>query len=343
MEDRVISHVVAALLVLTVALAGAVDAAAQDRPKIGVLKLTSSAPIFIGVEKGFFKEFGVDPELVFFQAAAPIATALATGQVDVGATGLTAALFNIVLGGEKLWIVADKGREWPGHPLTAIVVQKELHDGGLRSLADLKGKRIGITQLGSTFHYHLGNVLEKEGMTLADVKIVPLQAMGSAMEALKGKQVEAIMLPQPFPGTAEAQGFGKILAWGGDLFPWQIATVFYSNKFAGDRQRATNFMKGYVKAARYYHDAVLQKEEGRIKPGTNYEEVVAITARYTGGTPQVIRLGFPYQDRNGRLLVEDVGKQMTWWQKHGFIKAVIPLKDIVDTRFLEAAIQAVKE
>jgi NitT/TauT family transport system substrate-binding protein len=341
MEDRVILRIVAAVLALiTISAAGA---GAQDKPKVGVLKLTSSAPIFIGVEKGFFKEFGVEPELVFFQAAAPIATALATGQVDVGATGLTAALFNIVLGGEKLWIVADKGREWPGYPLTAIVVQKDLYEGGLKTVADLKGKRIGITQLGSTFHYHLGNVLEKEGMTLADVKIVPLQAMGAALEALKGKQVEAIMLPQPFPGTAEAQGFGKILAWGSDLFPWQIATVFYSNKFAGDRQRATNFMKGYVKAARYYHDAVLLREDGRTKPGANYEEVVAITARYTGGTPAVIRLGFPYQDRNGRLLVEDVGKQMTWWQKHGFIKSVIPLKDIVDTRFIEAAIQAVKE
>ena len=336
-----ISRIAIALLVLI--MAGAVSAAAQDKPKVGVLKLTSSAPVFIGVDKGFFKEFGVEPELVFFQAAAPVATALATGQVDVGATGLTAALFNIVLGGEKLWIVADKGREWPGYPLTAIVVQKDLYEGGLKSIADLKGKRIGVTQLGSTFHYHIGNVLEKEGMTLADVKIVPLQAMGAALEALKGKQVEAILLPQPFPGTAEAQGFGKILAWCGDLFPWQVATVFYSGKFAGDRQRATNFMKGYVKAARYYHDAVLLKEDGRIKPGTNYEEVVAITAKYTGGTPQVIRIGFPYQDRNGRLLVEDVGKQMTWWQKHGFIKSVIPLKDIVDTRFIEAAIQAVKE
>src|SRR5512142_483021 len=131
-------------LVLALGFAAASAASAQPRPtpvKVGVLKLTSSAPIFVGVEKGFFKEFGVEPELVYFQAAAPIATALAAGQLDVGATGLTAALYNIVLGGEKLWIVADKGREWPGYPLVAIVVQKEAWDGGLRSIKDLKGKR----------------------------------------------------------------------------------------------------------------------------------------------------------------------------------------------------------
>jgi NitT/TauT family transport system substrate-binding protein len=259
-----------ALVVAVLVLATGV-AEAQDKVKVGVLKLSSSAVLFVGVEKGFFKEFGVEPELVFFQAAAPIATALAAGQVEVGATGLTAAL-NIVLGGEKLWIVADKGREWPG----------------------------------STFHYHLGDVLEKHGLTLNDVKIVPLQAMGAAREALKGKQVEAIMLPQPFPGRAEADGFGKILAWGGDLFPWQTATVFYSNKFANDKTKAVNFMKGYVKSSRYYFDAVLVQ-------------------------------------KGGRLWVADIDKQMTWWHKHGFMKSVLPLEQIVDTSFVEAAVRAVAE
>ena len=318
-------------------LLGPASALAQTLVKVGVLKLTSSAPIFIGVEKGFFKEFGAEPELVYFQAAAPIATALAAGQLDVGATGLTAALYNIVLGGEQLWIVADKGREWPGYPLVAIVVQKELWEAGLRSVKDLRGRRIGVTQLGSTFHFHIGNILEKEGLKLADVKIVPLQAMPATMEALKGKQVDAILVPQPFPGAAEAQGFGKILAWAGDLYPWQIAAVFYSKVFAADRQKAVAFMKGYVKASRYYYDAALVQKDGRLAPGPNYDEVVQITAKYTGARPEIIKLGFPFQDRNGRLLVTDIERQMRWWQGNGFIKSVLPLKKIVDTSFVEEA------
>ena len=331
----------AALIVGLVLAAG--PAAAQDKVKIGVLKLTSSAPIFVGVDKGYFKAFGIEPELVFFQAAAPIATALAAGQLEVGATGLTAALYNIVLGGEKLWIVADKGREWPGYPLTAIVVQKDLSDSGVRSVRDLRGKRVGVTQLGSTFHFHLGNILEREGLSLADVRVVPLQAMPSVMEALKGKQVDAILIPQPFPATAEAQGFGKILAWGGDLYPWQIATIFYSKSFAATRERAMNFMKGYVKASRAYYDAVLVQKDGRIDPGPAYDDVVAITAKYTGAKPELIRIGFPYQDRNARLLVMDIERQMAWWVKHGFMKSTIPLKDIVDTSFVDAAVKALPE
>jgi NitT/TauT family transport system substrate-binding protein len=332
--------VLAAGLVGTSAVtAPALSPEGRGRIKVGVLKLTSSAPIFVGVEKGFFKEFGVEPELVYFQAAAPIATALAAGQLDVGATGLTAALYNIVLGGEKLWIVADKGREWPGYPLVAIVVQKEAWDGGLRSIKDLKGKRIGVTQLGSTFHYHIGNILEKEGLHLSDVKIVPLQAMPATVEALKGKQVDAILVPQPFPGAAEAQGFGKILAWAGDLYPWQIATVFYSDKLATDRPRAAAFMKGYVKASRYYFDAALVQKDGHAVHGANYDEVVEITAKYTGARPEIIKLGFPFQDRNGRLLVPDIERQMSWWTANGFMKKTLPLKAVVDTSFVEEAVR----
>ena len=323
--------------------AGAAPAHAQQKVKVGALKLTSSATLFIGVEKGFFKEFGIEPELVFFQAAAPIATALATGQIDVGATGVTAALYNIVLGGEQMWIVADKGREWPGYPLTGIVVQRELYDGGLRGIADLKGKRIGITTLGSTFHYNLGNVLEKAGLSLADVRVVPLQTMPAAIEALKGKQVDAILLPQPFPGLAESRGFGKILFWAGDLHPWQVATVFHSKGFAANRRRAVDFMKGYVKASRYYYDAVLGQKEGKPAPGANYDEVVRITAKYTEARPEIIRLGFPFQDRNGRLLVTDIERQMQWWTQNGFMKRTIPLKGIVDTSFVEEAAKAVPE
>jgi NitT/TauT family transport system substrate-binding protein len=333
-------RLLAAALLGFLLLLSAAAAPAQTKVKVGVLKLTSSAPIFVGVEKGFFKEFGVEPELVYFQAAAPIATALAAGQVDVGATGLTAALYNIVLQGEKLWIVADKGREWPGFPLVGIVVQKELWESGkVKTIRDLKGRTIGVTQLGSTFHFHIGNILEKEGLSLGDVRIVPLQAMPATVEALKGKQVDAILVPQPFPGATEAQGFGKVLAWAGDLYPWQIAAVFYSKAFAADRGKAVAFMKGYAKASRHYYDAALVQKDGRAAPGAGYEEVVDITARYTGAKPEIIKLGFPYQDRNGRLLVPDIEKQIKWWVTHGFMKEALPVKDVVDTSFLEDALK----
>jgi NitT/TauT family transport system substrate-binding protein len=305
--------------------------------KIGVLKLTASAVLFVGVEKGYFREFGIEPELVYFQAAQPIAVALASGDIPVGATGLTAGLFNIVAGGVHLWIVADKGREWPNHNLTALVVRKDLYDGGVRSMRDLKGKKVGVTQIGSTFHYNVGRYLEKEGLAPGDVEVVPLQALPALNDALTARRVDAVATAEPFVSRLESTGAGVSIIQTGDAFPWQIATVLFSDRFARDRAQAVAFMKGYVKASRHYFDAVLTG-----KAGPDYDEVVAITARYTGATPDLIRKGFPYQDRDGRLMPGDVARQLAWWHTQKLVKTPVAEKDIVDESFLRDALRGLK-
>jgi NitT/TauT family transport system substrate-binding protein len=323
------------LIALVLGLAAGAGAEAK-KVKVGILKLTSSAPVFVGVEKGFFREAGVEPELVYFQAAQPVAVALASGDVEVGATGLTAGLYNIVAGGERLWVVADKGREWPGYPLTALVVQK---DGLIQSIKDLRGKKIGITQLGSTFHYMLGNLVEQEGLTLAEVEPAPLRTLGAMAEALQTRRVDAILIPQPLAGTTVEKGFGRILHWVGDKLPYQVAAIFYSARFAQDRERAVAFMKGYVRASRYYFDAVLAAPDGKPARGPQYEEVVAIATRYTEATPEVIRVGFPYQDRDARLDVPDVGRQLGWYHKVGMVTRPLVPRDLVDASFLDEALR----
>ena len=172
--------------------------------RIGVLKLTTSAPIFVGVEQGYFRDEGITPDLKWFTAAAPIATALTSGDLDVGATGLTAALYNAVAGGSRMSIVADEGRHRPGFHLTALLAAKAAHEGGLRSVKDLKGKKVGITTIGSTFHSVLGNRLEQEGLSLGDVRLAPLRALQSLSDALRTGQIQAALLPTPFSGAASA-------------------------------------------------------------------------------------------------------------------------------------------
>jgi NitT/TauT family transport system substrate-binding protein len=328
-----------AALVLGLGLLAALPVSAQgpQKVKIGVLKLTSSAVLFLGAERGYFKEFGIDPELVYFQAAQPIAVALASGDIDVGATGLTAGLYNIVAGGVPIWIVADKGREWPDYNLTALVVRKDLHDNGVRTMKELKGRKIGVTQIGSTFHYNVGRYLEKEGMAPGDVELVPLQALPALNDALAAKRVDAVATAEPFVSRLEASGAGVTIVQTGDTFPWQIATVMYSAKFAKDRKAAVAFMKGYAKSSRAYFDAVLAK-----KSGPAFDEVVTLTAKYTGASPDLIRKGFPYQDRDGRLMPGDVGRQTAWWHTQKLVKAPIPEKDIVDESFLREALKDLK-
>jgi len=142
---------------------------------------------------------------------------------------------------------------------------------------------------------------------------------------------------EPFVSRLEAAGAGMTIVRTGDTFPWQIATVMYSDRFAKDRPRAVAFMKGYAKASRHYHDAVLAR-----KSGPAFDEIVAITAKYTGASPELIRKGFPYQDRDGRLMPGDVGRQTAWWHAQKLVKAPIAEKDIVDESFLREALKGLR-
>jgi len=300
--------------------------------KVGVLKLSSTAPIFIGIDKGFFEAEGIKVEPVWFKAAQPIAVATASGDVDVGATGLTAGLYNSIAQGMKIAIVSDKGREWPGYKLTAIIIDTEQWKAGLRDLKDLKGKRVGVTQIGSTFHYILGNLLEKRRIPLSDVKVVPLGSVASMRDTVISHQIESAFLVQPHVTSVEMNRSANVLLWVGDHLPYQIAANFYSEKFMKNRSAAVSLMKGYIRSCRYYHDHALAKKEG-----PQYQEVLQIISKYTEEKPAAVALALPYIDRNGELYAEDIQKQLDWYYRNGMVSKKMSGSEMVDLSFWKEA------
>jgi NitT/TauT family transport system substrate-binding protein len=301
--------------------------------KVGALRLSSTAPIFIGMDKGFFEAEGIKVEPVWFKAAAPIAVAMASGDIDVGATGLTAALYNSIAQGMKITVVADKGREWPGYKLTAIIVNTEQWKAGVRDLKDLKGKRVGITSIGSTFHYILGNLLEKRGMSLSDVKVVPLGSVASMRDTVITNQIESAFLVQPHVTAVEKDGKANVLLWAGDHLPYQIAANFYGEKFMKNRSAAVAFMKGYIRSCRYYYDFALMKKEG-----PQYQEIINLISKYTEEKPEAVVLALPYMDRNGELYAEDIQKQLDWYERNGMVSKKMAGSEIADLSFWKEAL-----
>jgi NitT/TauT family transport system substrate-binding protein len=348
MQTKIVSVFLAVMFVLTVLLAGCGGKAPGEKgPEMkkisaGILKLTSSAPLFIALEKGFFKEQGLDVDVQWFEAAQPIAVATAANKIDVGATGITASLFNMVAGGQTLSIVADKGREQKGYSSSAVMVRSELWDKGIRKIEDLKGKRIGITQIGSTYHYMIGRLLEEKGLTLADVELVPLTKLGAIMASLQSGQIDAAILNEPNISKVAAAGYGKVVVQVGDVIEYQTSGIFYSPNLMKDKETGLRFMKAYIKACRYYYDAALQQKDGKPTPGANYNEVVGIIAKYTGVPVDEVKAGLPYIDRDGKLLSNDIGTQTDWYLKHKMIEKPVAATQVANTALWEEALKAVK-
>src|SRR2546430_13302520 len=114
------------------AMAGAGIARAEDmlKARIGVLRLSSSAPVFIAQDKGYFREAGLEVELKFFDAAQPIAVATTSGDIDFGITAFTAGLYNLA-GKGTLKVIGCMSRVKAGHPLIGYVDNNNVHTASL--------------------------------------------------------------------------------------------------------------------------------------------------------------------------------------------------------------------
>lgn len=326
------------LLVLAAGCAG--NDSKKDTPKektkvsLGMLRLTSSAPLFIAMDKGFFAEEGIEIEPQWFDAAHPIAVSTASSKVDVGATGITASLYNMAANGQKLGIVADKGREQKGYSSSALLVTTDNYNAGVKSLKDLKGKRIGITQKGSTFHYMLGRMLETQGMSLNDVEIVPLSKLSAVMAALESKQIDGCILNEPNITKVQKAGYGKLVVQVGDVIPYQTSAIFYSPDFMKNKDAAVRFMRAYNKACNYYYEAAVEKKDAK-----KLEEVVNIVAKYVKAPAEDIKAGLPYIDKDGKLLVSDIATQIKWYTDNKMISGTLDAKDVANTSFLDEAMK----
>ena len=327
-----------AALACGLALAATVAARADEplKAKIGVLRLSSSAPVFIAQDKGYFREAGLDIELKFFDAAQPIAVATAAHDVDFGITAFTAGLYNLA-GKGTLKVIGGMSREKAGYPLIGYFASNKAYAAGLKTPKDLAGKRVAVTQVGSSFHYSLGLLADKYGFRLADVKIVPLQSLSNAAAALKGETVDAALLPVSTARRLMDAGGARLLGWVGDETPWQLGAVFASPKALANKALVTKLLGALDRADREYHDVILASvKDGKATVDDKTRPLLEIIAKYTNLSVEQVVGNCAYIDPDGKLDVRNVENQIKWLQGQGFVDKGFDADAIIDEDFVKA-------
>ena len=315
---------------------GAARAEDALKAKVGVLRLSSSAPVFIAQDKGYFREAGLDVELKFFDAAQPIAVATTSGDIDFGVTAFTAGLYNLA-GKGVLKVIGGMSREKAGYPLIGYFASNNAYAAGLKTPKDLAGKRIAVTQVGSSFHYSLGLLADKYGFKLAEVKIIPLQSLSNAAAALKGETVDAALLPVSTARTLIDSGGAKFLGWVGDETPWQLGAVFASPKTLTNKALVTKLLSVLARADREYHDVVLASvKDGKADINDKTRPLLEIIAKYTNLPVEQVVGNCAYIDPDGKLDVKNVDNQIAWLQEQGFVDKGFSADTIVAKEYVKA-------
>src|SRR5205823_8208700 len=101
-------------------------AAMMETIKYAAGTSVSSAGVFIGIERGYYREVGLEIEIVPFSNAAEMIQPIAASQVDVANADTGAGIFNALARGLPLRFVADGNHTEPGHSSLAWVVRKDL-------------------------------------------------------------------------------------------------------------------------------------------------------------------------------------------------------------------------
>jgi NitT/TauT family transport system substrate-binding protein len=319
------------LLVLSTILSWPAEA---EHFKIGVLRLGQAGPVYIAQDKGYFAAEGLDTEVVLFDAAQPIAVAVASGDLAFGATALTAGLYS--LGGQgALRIVAGMNRYNPGFHSVAYLVSNRAWDGGLKSFKEFGGRAVAVTQIGSGYHYSLALITAKYGVDLKSIRVLPVQTMPNIASALIGGQTDAALLATTPATPLIERHDAHLLGWVDDETPWQNGAVFVATKTATERRDLVDkFLRAFRKGTREYHDAFTGPGE-KPMAGPNVAEVAGFIAKYTGEPIETAMKGDAYVDADARLDVKDVLHQIDWYIGQNMIKGPIDGAAMIDKSYVK--------
>jgi NitT/TauT family transport system substrate-binding protein len=311
----------------------AAHAAAADAIRVAVQRIATQAPIFVALERGYFAAEGLDAQLIYFEAATPMAIAAAAGDVDFGVTGLSAGIYSLA-GQGQIRIIGGYVREVPGFQSNTVFASNRAWAAGLKGYKEIAGHSVAVTQVGSAPHYVLGLLADKFGFDIAGVRVLPLQSNPNAVAAVSSGQADVGIIPVTFVTPALERGDVKLIGYAGDVVAWQLGAAFTTTRLADQRGDIVNgFLRAYRKGSRDYCAAFIGPDGKRID-GPTAPDLLAIMAKYTGQPVAVVRQGLGYLDAAERLDVKDVLHQIAWYKTQKLLKPDIDGDAIIDKRYV---------
>src|SRR5215472_11672691 len=159
-----------------------------------------SLPLFIAVEERIFQKYGYEVSPVFMGGSPLINSAILAGEFPMGYTGGGAVIASHLSGSDLIAIAS---------PLPVLTI-----DGWsrpeIKSISDLRGKRVGVTRIGASSYFAALSMLEYGGVKPNEVVFIQNGGIGESFAALQGGRVDVCMIGYPFGLNAKKAGFNLL-------------------------------------------------------------------------------------------------------------------------------------
>ena len=269
----------------------------QKDVNLGYSPLLINAPFYVGIDKGYFADEGINLKLQRIVAgAADVLTQTAAGNFDIGSAGIGAAGFNLAAAAIKdkkevpFEVVSPLHTERPPAATPMVVSKARKASGEITKVADLKGKKVAVNARGAATEYWVYLALGTAGLTMKDITLVTM-AFSDMPAALDNKGIDAAMLGEPL--TTQAKDLGQVDVLTDTFTNGQAATAVYWNRDWA--RKNPDLAQGFLNA---FYKAANEMEKG----GWDDPADLAIIEKYTQVKADVIkRASRPHFDSLGKF------------------------------------------
>ncbi len=247
----------ASLLLATLSLFGAAPASAATL-RVGKSSAVgfTFVPLDVGLDKNIFAQNGLDIEVVQLSGSAHLHQGMVAGAIDIGLGAGTDVAF-LVKGAPEMGVGAIS----LSPALFGIVVP---YDSPIKTPDDLKGKRIGISTVGSLTQWLILRLEQKQGWKLDDVTMVTVGSDTTPqIAAMQTGQIDAVLSASALGWNLEQQKRGRLLFPASDIVKeFLMNVVFASNQILrDDPDTVRRFLKAWYESV----DAMRRDKPGTVR------------------------------------------------------------------------------
>lgn len=314
--------------------ASAVQTFALDKLTLGTVPTVGDGPLICAIERGYFRELGLEVELVPFQGVIQMMPLIVRGDLKMIGGTLSASYFNSVARGMPLRYFVNRARSpvWHG-----LIVTKALADK-VKSVKDLKGRAVGVSGPGGFSEYELGRWLEDSGMSLDDVATKTM-GMPESVAALSNGSLDSAIFVPPFDAAAIAGGGVKLLHVDEQLkLKPEVSGIIYNADWAAQNQDIVDrFTIAHIRGGRCYMEAA--------RRGPNRAEMISYFVKHAVVKDPALyeNQNWSELDRNGKIRVESLMDQQDFYLRRGYVQEKLPASRIVDEGPVQRALAKIGE
>jgi len=323
-----------------ITLAAAAPARAADVVHVGITGAATDLPLFLAEKKGYFAKEGLSADLVRFDSGAKMVAPLGHGELQAGAGATSAGLYNALLQGIAIKIVADKATITKDSAYKGLIVRKALIDSGqFKSLADLKGRKVAITAPGAADNSVINEAAKKGRLTIKDIDRTYL-GFAAQITALANGGIDAAIGAEPDITIGARQGVAVMFAPIPSFYPRGVETsavLLYGGDFIKQRPVAVKFLKGYLQAVRDYDAAI---KNGKLA-GPGADEIIKAMMEMTkSDDPQLFRdMTAFWCNPDGKPDTASLEKDLAYFKEFEGVKGNITVAQATDTSLLDTALK----